>query len=209
MPPLERIVDGANATIAEAPFTVSVHYLNQPVCNGALVSRVHVITSASCVAELLSANVRVRYGSSRNTNGGNLAQVGSIMVHPNYTVSVVENDIAVLRLRSPITGSVARPIAIANPERHQLNVSSEATLAGWQSFPESEDSDENIDAVISSEFIQIATLVTVAQDDCTRAYGSNSHGRARVGADAFCATNTRTRGNSACTVSCNCLTTDR
>lgn len=188
---------GENAGIESAPSTVSVQYLQEHVCNGVLITRRHVLTAASCVQEVLPDNVQVRVGSSRHDRGGALKNVHNIMIHPNFSQPIPNNNnIAVIHLRQPVPeGSLARPIAIASPES-QLADNAAVQLAGWQLSNNEENE--------YSEQLQIAQLNTVARAQCATAHGNVAQGDqavSRISDTMICATNPRLGGNSACTVS--------
>lgn len=200
MPALERVVGGENAPITVAPFAVSLQYLEQHICNGVLVTPTHILTAAGCVANLLQDNLSIRVGSSTQNDGGDLIPISNIMVHPNYSRPIRnDNDVAVLRLGQTITVSeTVRPIAVAAPT-NQLNANSSVLLAGWQLNVA-----DNDDESVPSEELQLANLVTLSREECTTAHGNadvDGTAMPRVTDNMLCAINAQTRNNSACTVS--------
>lgn len=105
-----RIVGGYTATIADAPWQVALirasasnNYQGQ-FCSGSLISTQWIVTAAHCVDDMSASDVLVQAGSvtlSQSKLTGR--QIAEIIVHPNWTTSTFRNDIALLRLDSPVT----------------------------------------------------------------------------------------------------------
>jgi secreted trypsin-like serine protease len=98
-----NIVGGQAAQVGEFPW-YAVYSGGGPLCGGALVHKDIVVTAAHCLENDKPGSVRV---GATTTSNGNLATVESVVIHPNYRSADLENDIAILKLASPLNNEVA------------------------------------------------------------------------------------------------------
>ncbi|XP_078416736.1 coagulation factor X-like [Cetorhinus maximus] len=99
-----RAIDGdQNCRKGEYPWQVLLKHDNEAVCAGAILNKDFVLTSADCVNQLHSFtvvvgenNLEVNEGSEQTHN------ISQIHIHSRYSRVTFENDIALLRLETPI-----------------------------------------------------------------------------------------------------------
>ncbi|XP_015604223.1 transmembrane protease serine 9 [Cephus cinctus] len=111
-----RIVNGQTAANGEFPYMVSLRWVSSSshTCGGSIVTQYHVVTAAHCVNNTLPSAMFVVTGHTSNTGGGRVSYLEDIRVHPQYSLPFWMNDIAVLKLRTPIIfGATEQPIPIA------------------------------------------------------------------------------------------------
>lgn len=129
---LELRVNGhRQATIIEYPFLVSIQTPGSGhVCAGTLLSEYWVLTAAHCVTQNISL-YRVRVGSSFWEYGGQVVGLAKIIPHHYYTTSFhkYDNDIALLRLKEPVTSRKAKPVEFSTEQIRILNQI--LTVPGW------------------------------------------------------------------------------
>ncbi|XP_046960946.1 trypsin, alkaline B-like [Vanessa cardui] len=102
----QRIVGGSATTIQNYPFAaVVLRNTNQgyvQTCGGVILNNRSILSVAHCFFGT-SANVwRIRVGSSYASSGGTTRNVGSLIIHPNYS-HWFTNDVGILRLSSTIS----------------------------------------------------------------------------------------------------------
>ncbi|XP_054158936.1 transmembrane protease serine 9-like [Oppia nitens] len=115
-------------------------------CGASLIDRRHVVTAAHCMALLFGGQHQpdklvVRLGAhnmdANDTNDEPEArdyEVDAIVSHNEFSVSTKVNDIAILRLKSPVVfGMAVRPICLPDPTTTgDVSYANEtAVLAGW------------------------------------------------------------------------------
>ena len=106
-----RIVGGDNAEIRDYPWQVSLQlqpqYGGDHFCGGTIINAEWILTAAHCLewddVEFQPQYMRVRAGfTGLSSNEGSYYNVVEFIMHPDYVGSSYENDIALLRLTSPI-----------------------------------------------------------------------------------------------------------
>jgi secreted trypsin-like serine protease len=102
---ITRIVGGENAGIATWGWAVSISIANSDLCGGSIISSSWIITAAHCVAGTTASQITIYAGSTRVWSGTQSRVASQIIIHPNYIPATYENDIALLRLASPLTMS--------------------------------------------------------------------------------------------------------
>uniref|UniRef100_H2L3L9 Peptidase S1 domain-containing protein n=1 Tax=Oryzias latipes TaxID=8090 RepID=H2L3L9_ORYLA len=114
--PHTRIIGGEDAPAGVWPWQASVHN-NSTLCGGSLISRRWVLTAARCLSRSADSHVVVFLG--RDTQmGPNLHEVmrwvSKVIKHPDYDPGTHKNDLALLRLSSPVNFTdYIRPVCLA------------------------------------------------------------------------------------------------
>uniref|UniRef100_A0A3Q2CGM6 Prostasin-like n=1 Tax=Cyprinodon variegatus TaxID=28743 RepID=A0A3Q2CGM6_CYPVA len=109
-------INGQNASPGSWPWQVSLQKYGMHSCGGSLISRNWVLTAAHCVDQIWPIFV---------------LKISSIIVHPKYKRSTNDNDIALLRLSSPVkfTKNI-RPVCLA-ASGSQFNNGTPSWVTGW------------------------------------------------------------------------------
>ncbi|EFZ03846.2 chymotrypsin B1 [Metarhizium robertsii ARSEF 23] len=175
----KRVIGGEDAQDGEIRSIVSILNENSThECGGSLLDSTTVLTAAHCINEdqilsVMAGTVDVE------TRGGVEAKVASFRKHPNYTRDKnnggpwVENDIAVLKLSTPIEKSNTIDYATLPPVGSDAMVNSTAIAAGWK---DADLQDRGIQAPILSlegNFIPAKKLSKIvltirAREDCAK-----------------------------------------
>ena len=108
-----RIVGGEPAASSSWGWAVSISISGTSLCGGAILSSSWIITAAHCMASVTSASQVTIYAGSNTRFSGQSRVASTITVHPNYVSSTKVNDIALIRLSTPLTmNSVVKTICI-------------------------------------------------------------------------------------------------
>uniref|UniRef100_A0A673CRH2 Peptidase S1 domain-containing protein n=1 Tax=Sphaeramia orbicularis TaxID=375764 RepID=A0A673CRH2_9TELE len=120
------------------PWIVSIHKNGVYTCAGTLIADNFVITAAQCFS---SSNPNVGdwtvFLGHQRTNPNEVSRtVTTIILHPNYDSNTNNNDIALLRLSSPVTFTdYIRPVCLAASDS-VFNSGTDSWVTGWGTVQE-------------------------------------------------------------------------
>ncbi|CAF0906363.1 unnamed protein product [Adineta ricciae] len=162
---VSRIVGGETAATSTWSWAVSISINNQALCGGSVISSSWVITAAHCVSGLAASKVTVYAGSNARFSGQSRV-ASSITVHPSYVSSTHVNDIALIRLSSPLTisNSSVKPVCIPSVDSATLSAGEwpaaglSVVAIGWGTLTE----DGSL-----PYYLQQVTVETIAYTDPT------------------------------------------
>ncbi|XP_053688913.1 chymotrypsin-2-like [Sabethes cyaneus] len=159
----QRIAGGTDAADGQFPYQVSLR--DQQLthfCGGAIINNRWVITAASCAVEREPSNVLVLTGTQRLSTGGTNHQADRIIVHPFFNILTLENDVAVIRVRTPImlTGDTAA-ISMAST---YLSIGYGAFISGWGR--------RAIDQPAFPDWLQYITTTIITHTECQARFES-------------------------------------
>ncbi|KAK6636058.1 hypothetical protein RUM43_009714 [Polyplax serrata] len=125
----DYIVGGNDTDISEVPYQVAVADGAEVFCGGAILTENYVISAAHCWRDTDKTNIFVRAGSSDEKKGGTLVKVNKFLRHPNWNKKIVDYDVAILALDTPLTFSKnIQPIDIVRSEPSPRAI---AKASGW------------------------------------------------------------------------------
>lgn len=132
----DRIVGGAPAAEGQFPYQVFLRITvsgGTALCGGSILSTTVVITAAHCVDTSAPGDVEVNAGTIRRDVPGVIRSVSEILVHPQWTPATSNNDLALLRLSTPLTFSsaIAAVPLIASNQLDLIEAGDIATVSGF------------------------------------------------------------------------------
>ncbi|XP_042883169.1 chymotrypsin A-like [Penaeus japonicus] len=158
-----RIVGGVQTEVNEYPWMVSLvdgasmsHH-----CGGAVLSREWVVTAAHCT-ETMDLTDKVLIGdhdlSSAVETDSQLYGISQIVDHPNYNTRTLDNDIALVRLSTPIefAGDDSKG-RVCLPTAGQMYDNVLATVIGWGALAQ---------GAAGSPLLQEVELPTMTNEVC-------------------------------------------
>ncbi|KAE8284274.1 Prostasin [Larimichthys crocea] len=134
-----RIVGGEDAPAGSWPWQVSLQRSGSHVCGGSLINREWVMSAAHCFSSTNTFGWQISLGRE-NLQGNNPNEesrtVSRIILHPNYDSHTNDNDIALLRLSSPVKFTdYIRPVCLAASDS-VFNNGTDSWVTGWGAVKE-------------------------------------------------------------------------
>lgn len=117
-----KITGGTTTTITEFPW--QVYYISGNFrCGGTIIANNWILTAAHCTknnfgVSIPASSMFIKAGATNpnNSSEGQLYNVSEVIVHEGYDSQTLENDIAVLKLQTPINVANATPIKLINSD---------------------------------------------------------------------------------------------
>lgn len=136
----QEIVGGANTTIAENPWQVSLQDGSFHFCGGSIINENWILTAQHCVNSggSISKPGRVVAGITKvsGSSAGQIRTVAEVVVYPGYVDANIGKDAALLRLSSPLdlSGPNAKAIPLATAADGSAgfpSTGSSVRVTGW------------------------------------------------------------------------------
>jgi hypothetical protein len=115
-----KIIGGTDADIADFPWQVYIRAGNY-MCGGTIIAPDWILTAAHCTknedgSAIPASEIRIRAGAT-NPYIGQGAQylVSQVIVHESYNRQTLQNDLALLKLQTPVNVPNATPIRLLTP----------------------------------------------------------------------------------------------
>ncbi|KAJ0015922.1 hypothetical protein NQD34_014212 [Periophthalmus magnuspinnatus] len=161
-----RIVGGDNATAGDWPWQVSMHFNERHICGGTVINTQWVLTAAHCIISESTSRYLLYFGK-QTQSGFNPHEVSrsvsQIIMHPDYNSTTFQNDIALMKLSSPITyTNYIRPVCLAAKSSIFHN-GSECWATGWGRLSQNE-------PFVAHDILQEVQIPVVGNNLCSSFY---------------------------------------
>ncbi|CAG9764163.1 unnamed protein product [Ceutorhynchus assimilis] len=132
---------------------------------GVLLDQFHVLTAAHKISNLSSISVSMGIYNTGNTNNVQTSQVAQVWIHSNYNQTYLKNDVAILRLATPMyMNNRVMPICLPQSGRNYIGSSSAScVVSGWGQTNFNTDN-------APTQTLKQARVPIVANNQCTNSY---------------------------------------
>ncbi|XP_061765406.1 serine protease 27-like [Nerophis ophidion] len=165
-----RIVGGEDAEEGSWPWQASVQFFGSHFCGGSLINKEWVMSAAHCFFSNDPSGLSVSLGRL-NLQGINPNEVSrivdTVILHPDYNSVTFDNDIALLRLLSPVTFTdYIRPVCLAASSSNFIS-GTDSWVTGWGRIQEGV-------LLPSPQTLQEVEVPVVGNKQCNCQYGVGS-----------------------------------
>lgn len=163
------IVGGAPAAPGRWPWQIAVlDRRRRLICGGTLITNEFVITAAHCITKGMNV-VAGEYNLEELDGSEQERRVISAYKHPDYNKDNVENDIALLKLESPLELSQQIWPACLPAQNEELKAGRMATIVGWGAVAYYKQPDGH-PRVERDETLNQAKVPVVEFQECKKSY---------------------------------------
>ncbi|XP_062969271.1 LOW QUALITY PROTEIN: vitamin K-dependent protein C [Cynocephalus volans] len=165
-----RIVDGKLTRQGDSPWqVVLLDSKKKLACGAVLIHTSWVLTAAHCMEDSKKLIVRLgEYDLRRMDNLEMEVEIKEVLIHPNYSKSTTDNDIALLQLAQPATLSdTIVPVCLPDSglaERELTQAGQEMLVTGW-GYHSSREKDTKRNRTSILRFIKIPL---VPRNECSK-----------------------------------------
>ena len=167
------IVGGFDAQQGAWPWQVAVldkdHNL---ICGGTLINSEFVLTAAHCVTKNMTIVAGEYNLADKDSEDRQERRVIRSFRHPHYNQKIVDNDIALLKLKRPLELTRSVWPACLPSQGDELEPASNATILGWGATRYSRRPDGKAQ-VERDDMLHEANVPVVDFNDCKQSYGDD------------------------------------
>jgi len=171
-----RVVGGTDAAVGDWPWQVGIarsYNPRTPFCGGSLINRQWVVTANHCFGTAGTNTIKPKdivillgeHDISKNDDKARVAKVSKIIRHEDYKVGSYDADIALVKLRCPVTyNALIKPVCLPDQDQEET-IGESCYVTGWGRTQEGGK---------QAKVLQEAKLPIVSRKTCSDGFGTRS-----------------------------------
>ncbi|KAL0972662.1 hypothetical protein UPYG_G00192560 [Umbra pygmaea] len=170
-----RIVGGKDVLPGSWPWYASIQQDGVHMCGGSLISRHWVLSAAHCFSSPNEWNVTLGLESLQEFNPTTESRtVAEVMIHPDYDIITNDNDIALVRLSSPVNFTdYIQPICLAANDS-EFHSGDRMWAVCWGDAGGEWNTSTPHSNLTDPQLLQEVSLLVVGNRECECLYGNGS-----------------------------------
>ncbi|XP_042636603.1 serine protease 52-like [Orycteropus afer afer] len=113
-PEISKILGGELADIRDFPWQVSIFNKGKHHCGGSILSEWWILTASHCIINKNISDLEIIYGEDNLIRNVMKQKVDKLIIHSQFDRWILDNDIALLLLKSPLNVTVKKaPICLS------------------------------------------------------------------------------------------------
>lgn len=126
----QRIIGGSAVDISQRPYQAAIFTDGEFNGGGVILNNQWILTAAHVINGYSASSISVCTGYTNLSSAPNRSTVNQVIKHPQYYSHSGKNDIALIKLSSPLSFSTTRkPITVSNSTSYSNGTT--ATISGW------------------------------------------------------------------------------
>uniref|UniRef100_A0A673GSA8 pancreatic elastase II n=1 Tax=Sinocyclocheilus rhinocerous TaxID=307959 RepID=A0A673GSA8_9TELE len=165
-PVLSRVMGGKDACPHSWPWQISLQYRSGGSwyhhCGGTLISEEWVLTAAHCLYNSLNYRMHLgKHNMYEEESGSIIIYISKIVIHPGWNSNNLRNDIALIKLQTPVTLSDTISPACLPPDGHVLPHNAPCYVTGWGR----QNSNGPISGALQQAVLRVVDYATCSRSD--------------------------------------------
>lgn len=182
-----RIVGGQETEVHEYPWMAMLMWFGSFYCGASLINDQYALTAGHCVNGFYHRLITVRL-LEHNRKDSNVKiidrRVSRVLVHPNYSTSNFDSDIALIRFNEPVPlGTDMHPVCL--PTSTETYAGQTAVVTGWGALSEGGP---------ISDTLQEVEVPILSQQECR----NSNYGSTKITDNMICAGYVEQGGKDSC-----------